>query len=1118
MSNQNQGRPTAWMFQGCAIKRYLIILASLSISALMSVSASSQSPAPPRVASSESQRARDFPVLETGKSIQRELAGAERHSYQIILRAHEFIHVVVEQRGINVAVAIFEPSGTQITEIVSRTAAEGQEHVLFITVVPGNYLLDIYSSDKQASGGYQVRLEEKHLAKSQDRNRLAAYRMVAEGQHLFAQATAPSLRKAIDKFSEALALWRLVGDRRAEAVALSQIGKGYDLLGEKVRALDFYNQALPLLQADKDDSGEAATLNNIGLIYDSLGEKQEALSYYGRAIPILQRSSDKRVEAYTLNNIGLVYDSLGEKQKALDNYGRALQMLQAAGDRRAEAATLNNIGFVYNSLGEKERALDYFGRALPILRLVGDQHVEAITINNIGHVYESLGQQVKALEYFNQALPILRLVGDRRVEGITLNNIGLVYVSLNEKQKALEYFKRSLPLRRFVGDRQGEAITLADLGFTYGDLGERQKALDYYRQALALSRAVEDRSLEASILRRIALAERDLGNLIEARTRIESALDMIESLRTKIASQELRASYFASAHQYFETYIDLLMQMHRRYPREGHNGRALQASERARARSLLEMLTEAGASIRQGVNPELLNRERSLQQMLNAKAAMQNRLMQGDRNGEQLSALRKDIKVLLTQYQDLQAQIRISSPRYAALTQPSPLSLREIQERVLDSDTLLLEYALGTERSYLWMVTSNSLSSSELPPRSEIESATRRVYELLVERNRRVKFETAAERQERIAAADAEYLRRASALSEILLGPAASHLGKGGKKRLLIVGDGALNYVPFAALPVPEVQRAERERSPFLKRVSLPGTDAISSFAWAPLMVEHEIVSLPSASTLGVLRRETAGRKLADKTLAVLADPVFARDDTRLKRGRAVERTKTRSIKAGEAFDARDRLRAAVTNGAQDSGEADGRIQRLPFTRREAEGILSLVPEAARMKALDFDANLMTAISPALGRYRFVHFSTHGLLDSAHPELSGIVLSLFDRQGREQDGYLRVNEILNLKLPVELVVLSGCRTGLGKEIKGEGLVGLTRAFMYAGAARIVVSLWDVSDEASARLMVHFYRGMLGPERLSPASALRAAQIALWKEGRWQAPYYWAAFVLQGESR
>ncbi|MCM3906468.1 MAG: CHAT domain-containing protein [Pyrinomonadaceae bacterium] len=891
-----------------------------------------------------------------------------------------------------------------------------------------------------------------------------------------------------------------------------------------MRALDFYNQALPLLQAVKDDTGEATALNNIGLIYDSLGEKQEALRYYTRAIPILQTAGDRRVEAYTLNNVGLVYDSLGEKQKALDNYARALQMLQTVGDRRAEAATLNNIGFVYNSLGEKERALDYFGRALPILRAVGDRHVEAITINNVGYVYESLGEQVKALDYFNQALPILQLVGDRRVEAITLNNIGLVYSSLNEKQRALEYFNRSLPLRHLVGDRQGEAITLGDLGYTFAALDEHLKALDYYRQALSLSRAVEDRSLEASILRRIALVECNRGNLVEARTRIEAALEIIESLRIKIVSQELRASYFASAQQYFETYLNVLMQLHGRYPSDGNDGRALQVSERARARSLLEMLTEAGADIRQGVEPELIRRERSLQQLLNAKAAVQNRLMQGDSNVEQVSALRREIKLLLGQYQDLEAQIRISSPRYADLTQPAPLSLREIQARVLDSDTLLLEYALGAERSYLWMVTSDSLKSSELPPRGEIEIATRRVYELLTARNRRVKFETPTERQARIAAADTEYLRRAATLSKILLGPASSQLGPRGKRKLLIVCDGALNYLPFAALPIPggDTESGRRgdaaiNNNPANLRISASPRPRGS---FVPLVVEHEIVSLPSASTLGVLRRETAGRKLANKTLAVLADPVFERDDKRLKKGRTLEASPIRSIEIAEIYSHGDRLRGASRNSPQNSVGTDGagRIRRLPFTRREAEEILSLVPKADRMQALDFDASRMTAISPELGHYRFVHFGTHGLLDSAHPELSGIVLSMFDRQGREQDGYLRVHEIFNLKLPVELVVLSGCRTGLGKEIKGEGLVGLTRGFMYAGAARIVVSLWDVSDEASARLMVHFYRGMLGSEHLSPASALRAAQIALWKEGRWHAPYYWAAFVLQGEPR
>ncbi|MGH9902048.1 MAG: CHAT domain-containing protein, partial [Pyrinomonadaceae bacterium] len=194
------------------------------------------------------------------------------------------------------------------------------------------------------------------------------------------------------------------------------------------------------------------------------------------------------------------------------------------------------------------------------------------------------------------------------------------------------------------------------------------------------------------------------------------------------------------------------------------------------------------------------------------------------------------------------------------------------------------------------------------------------------------------------------------------------------------------------------------------------------------------------------------------------------------------------------------------------------RVRRLPFTRREADEILSLVAAEDRMAALDFDASRETAIGPELGQYRYVHFATHGFLNSEHPELSGIVLSLVDREGAEQDGYLRSHEVFNLKLSAELVVLSGCRTGLGKEIKGEGIIGLTRGFMYAGASRVVVSLWDVSDEASAELMARFYRGMLGGERLRPAAALRAAQVSIQKEGRWHAPYYWAAFVLQGEPR
>lgn len=167
------------------------------------------------------------------------------------------------------------------------------------------------------------------------------------------------------------------------------------------------------------------------------------------------------------------------------------------------------------------------------------------------------------------------------------------------------------------------------------------------------------------------------------------------------------------------------------------------------------------------------------------------------------------------------------------------------------------------------------------------------------------------------------------------------------------------------------------------------------------------------------------------------------------------------------------------------------------------------------MEALGFSASRATAMGTDLGQYRIVHFATHGLLDSENPELSGLVFSLLDQKGMRQDGFLQLQDIYNLNLPVDLVVLSACETGLGKEIQGEGLVGLTRGFMYAGASRVVASLWKVDDVATAELMERFYKNM-EREKMRPAAALRQAQMQMWQRKRWHDPYYWAGFELQGE--
>ena len=561
----------------------------------------------------------------------------------------------------------------------------------------------------------------------------------------------------------------------------------------------------------------------------------------------------------------------------------------------------------------------------------------------------------------------------------------------------------------------------------------------------------------------MATVQRDRGKLKHSLTNIEAALDIIEDLRTKIDSQTLRTAFFASKQEYYEFYIDLLMQLHHQHPSRGYDALALQASERARARSLLELLAEAKADIRQGINPQLLQQERDLQAQLEGLEKRRTRLLRSDATPAEKNELEREISTSLRQYQQIRAQIRLKSPRYAALTQPRPLTLAEIQTQVLDRSTVLLEYALGSKRSYLWAVTHEKIASYELPPRAEIEPLVREFRKTITDG----------------LASPKKILQVSAPLSKILLSPVTSQFRQ---QRLLVVSDGALQYIPFAALSLPD--RAETQ-------------------GYRPLMVEREIVHLPSASTLAVLRAETSNRQPAAKTLAILADPVFSHDDARVRQGAIATPTTTPP----------EPQQLASTNRA-----ASLTWSRLPGTRQEALAIGKLLPESAeQLHAFDFQANRDNATNAALAQYRIIHFATHAFINSDYPELSGVVMSLVDQAGRPQNGILRLHDIYNLNLPAELVVLSACQTGLGKEIRGEGLVGLTRGFMYAGSPRVVTSLWNVSDEGTAALMQKFYHSMFRAG-LPPAAALRAAQLTLWKQGHWAAPYYWAAFTLQGEWR
>ncbi len=980
---------------------------------------------------------------------------------------------------------------------------------MLVATASGDYRVDIRSTNSKAPNGrYAIKNITLREASATDKEYFAAETNFDDGRRLRAQQTSAGRRAAIEKYEKAVSLFHSVGDTYRQALTLSSIGNTYAQLNEFRTALGYFKTTISLAQSLSDRRLEASTETFLGGSYDVLGDVRESLGHYDRALALSKETGNRSAEASALNNIGKIHNDVADWQNGLEYSLRALPLFRALGNQQTEAIALHNIGLAYSALGEQEKALEYFTQALNLRRVSKDKEGESLTLSNIGLAFRKSGDLHKALDYYNQALTIQRETGNQALQAVTLDYIGVVSSDLGAPAKGLDYHQQALGLQLTIGNRQRQAIVLSNIGTDYSLLGESDKAIEHYNQALSLFRTMDDRNDAAKALEGLARVEQKRGDLNEARKNIEESLALIETVRARSGSQQLRASYLASMEKAYEFYVDLLMQQHSKDPGKGHDAEALQASERGRARSLMEMLSEAHVDIREGVGGDLIKRERDVSQSLNAKAQRQIRLTAQKGNQQEIDTLNKEISALEDEYQQVQVAIRKASPAYAALTQPQPLGLKEIQQQ-LDPNTALLEYSLGEERSYLWAVTQNTLKTYELPKREQIQKAARQVYESLTARSVVKSLETSAQRQERIAHADAQFQETATELSKMVLAPAVADLGT---KRLVVVADGALQYVPFAALSMGGQLSIVIRQLPASGSVNTNSsqltTDNGLRTDYKPLIIAHEVVSLPSASALAVQRKSLANRKAAPKAVAVIADPVFSAGDVRVKGG-------ARALGTSEASAPPAVAGMRIIEHLAGNSAGNLVIRRLPFTRQEADQILAVVPGAANLKVLDFRANRAIVTNGELSKYRYVHFATHGYLDSERQDLSAIVLSLIDEDGRPQDGFLRAHEIYNLNLPAELVVLSACETGLGKEIKGEGLVGLTRGFMYAGARRVVVSLWNVNDKATAELMQRFYRKML-KDKQSPAASLRAAQLEMWQQKQWQSPYFWAAFVLQGE--
>ena len=835
-----------------------------------------------------------------------------------------------------------------------------------------------------------------------------------------------------------------------------------------------------------------------------------------RSFPV--QRDDQSAEARTFYLMALRQQDLGEHQAALESYLQALELSRSIRDEEREHLALSALGTLYFELGDKRKAIDCYNSALNYSRSRLDRSNEAAALVNLGVAYKALGENAKAMEHYQQALAVAQALGDQELQAATLTNLARLHDLSGERTTALAYYQQSLPLWRALGNAGGEAVTLKNMGALAESAGRSEEALEHFRQALSLCQMTGDVTREAHIRGDLARVERSLGNFAGSRSEIEKALEIFDSQRRQVFNPDLRASFAATNQRYYEFYIDLLMRQQDQksaarlsdkpgVSSESYLAKAFQVSELSKARALADLISEARIDLREGIPAALLDRENDLAQRLTIKKAERTALTRKKAPAAEIEKVTREIVNLNPQLEQVQNEIRRANPRYASLVRSSPIGLAEVQGRLLDEDSVLLEFALGEERSYVWAVGKTSVQSAALPSRAEIEKQALRFYELLTARSQTVKFEKPAQKQQRIQQADLDLNQAAALLSDTLLEPVAGMLSQ---KRLLVVGDGILNYIPFGALPEPVAGKSMQANQP-------PTTNH-----QPPLLVKHEIINLPSATVLAELRRDPQSRRQSTEELAVIADPVFNRTDDRISLSR-VPSNKELAVNLPVNHyripdSAPHSLAASLENVLRNVGERDaGELTRLPFSRQEAVKIASLAAENKRLVALDFQASRSLVVADALSPYRYIHFATHGLLNSQSPELSGLVLSLVNDQGQPQLGVLRLGDIYKLKLSADLVVLSACRTGLGKEVRGEGVMGLTRGFMHAGVPRVIASLWSVDDAATSELMTRFYRELLAGKQ-SPAAALRAAQIAMWKGKQWSSPYYWAAFTLQGEPK
>jgi CHAT domain-containing protein/Flp pilus assembly protein TadD len=871
-------------------------------------------------------------------------------------------------------------------------------------------------------------------------------------------------------------------DRRAEALAeldhvielqphnvVSYYYKSVVLAraGPNPEAIDPLLICLPLLQANADDLMERMVLDKLGDLYRRSGNYARAGNTLGRVLALTRAADDLRGQERALGQLASLHYRQSNYLEALKHWRQALEVSKLISSRKLKFHThpqrhLGGIGDVHSRLGDLAAAEQFYLKSLNLSLEAKDEPNQSSVLNGLGDLYVEQGKLIEALAIEEQALALGEKLRNVPNQLGALNSLATLHRHMGDTKQAMIYVERALKFLEGRTDPFWLTESLNNLGFLHLRSGKIPEALAAFQKTLAIDRNTTTPHVVWQAHSGAAAAYAQLGQIDKARENYQRAIEVMENVRANLGGQEEKAGYFEDKIVVYEKLINLLLDPRLNNASLQNNAEAFHYTERARARAFLDLLAEAKTDVEQNAAPDLAKRRQELQQRISQLTSqlIKERLPETNKqNKAKIAELEKGLAQADAELADWLRELRRRNSRYAALKYPEPITLSETQ-RMLDDQTVLLSYSLGESESFLFAVNRDDFQVKRLPAEKTLDANVQKLLAAITDKNN---------------PAPAEYRRHSASLSQQLLQPVSRMLA--GKKRLIIVADGSLHRLPFQLLFQPGIpQRGDLRQWPFLVR-------------------QFAISYAPSASVLAQLQNES--RATAPKSLIAFGDPRYE--------------------PAAESAIA-PTLRATSASGRLN-------FQPLPYSYTEIEGIAQLFAKDDRelfFREAATEENVK--VPERLSSYRMVHFSTHGYVNEARPRFSGLVLSLpatgllpanpqsQTRTPQSEDGLLAAYEIFNLKLKADLVVLSACETGLGKEVKGEGLMSLTRAFMYAGTPSVVVSLWNVNDQSAADLMIRFYRHLQAGKTKS--EALRQAQLETIRDNGF--PFFWAPFVLVGK--